>query len=378
MNANLEQILKNLVQIPTENPPGKTDEIIDYLISDVFKESDGFHNEVINYKKKEIELKNFITKIGTGKEKIILSGHLDVVPSGEDTQWKYPPFSAKVEDGKLYGRGACDMKGGVTMLIGTIMKLNEYPELLENYTIYLLASADEESGMTGAYSCVRKGFMKDSVLLIIGEPTNMNIGIAEKGLLWADIHVYGKAGHASTPKLGINSIEGTLKIIPQLYDCLDNVENKVLGSSTLNIGKIAGGIAYNIVPDKTILSIDYRYIPEQDYTRLSKNLHAIDAFPCNVEVKITHTLPALQTKLEIPFIQNLKEISGKKIVGIPYATDAAVLVQKKNPVPFVIYGPGDPEVIHKPNEFIVLEDVIRSTDYLSKALLQTFLLKKSL
>jgi succinyl-diaminopimelate desuccinylase len=378
MKVDLKQILKNLVQIPTENPPGKTDEIIDYLITDVFKESEGFRNEIMNYNKKDIELKNLITRIGTGKEKIILSGHLDVVPAGEGSQWEYPPFSAEEINGKMYGRGACDMKGGLTMLIGTIIHLKEYPELLENYTILLLCSADEESGMTGAINFARKGLMKNSVLLIIGEPTNMNIGIAEKGLLWADFHVYGKTGHASTPELGINSIECTLKIIPQLHECLDNVENRVLGSSTLNVGKISGGVANNIVPDKTVLSVDYRYIPEQDYAELIENLRAIDASPCKIEVKITYTLPALQTEVKIPFIQNLKKINGKEIIGIPYATDAGVLVQKKNPVPFVIYGPGDPRVIHKPNEYIMIEDVVKSTEYLSQALLQTFLKNKQL
>ena len=140
MKVDLKQILKNLVQIPTENPPGKTDEIIDYLISDVLKESEGFRNEIMNYNKKGIELKNLITRIGTGKEKIILSGHLDVMPAGEGSQWDYPPFSAEVINGKLYGRGACDMKGGLTMLIGTIIHLKEYPELLKNYTIELLAA----------------------------------------------------------------------------------------------------------------------------------------------------------------------------------------------------------------------------------------------
>ncbi|MFX0074994.1 MAG: M20 family metallopeptidase [Candidatus Hermodarchaeota archaeon] len=372
MIPNLEEILKNLVKIPTENPPGITDEIIDYLISDVFKEAEGFHNEIMNYSKKGIELKNLVTSIGTGKKKLILSGHLDVVPVSEDSQWKYPPFSAEVVEGKLYGRGACDMKGGVTMLIGTMFSLSEHPELLDNYTITFIGSADEESGMTGSYNCVKKGVMKDSVLLIIGEPTNMDIGIAEKGLLWADIHVYGKAGHGSTPELGINSIEGTLNLIPKLHNCIDSIKNEVLGSSTLNIGKIAGGIANNIVPDKTVLSVDYRYIPEQDFSKLSENLRAVDGSPCNVEVKITHTLPALQTDMRNPFIQNLKAISGKKIIGLPYATDAAVLVQKKNPVPFVIYGPGDPSVIHKPDEHIKIEDVIKSKEFLSQALLHTF------
>jgi len=373
MNANLEQILKNLVKIPTENPPGKTDEIIAYLISDVFKESDGFHNEIMNYNKKDIELKNLITRIGTGKEKIILSGHLDVVPVGEESQWKYPPFSAEVINGKMYGRGTCDMKGGLTMLIGTLLNLKKHPEFLEKYTIILIASADEEAGMTGAYNCVRKGIIKDSILLIVGEPTNMNIGIAEKGLLWADIHIYGKAGHASTPELGINSIECTLNLIPQLHKCLDNIENRVLGNSTLNIGRISGGIANNIVPEKTILSVDYRYIPEQDYMKLNENIRAIDASPCRSEVKITHTLPAIQTDTGNPFIQNLKKINGKEFIGLPYATDAGVLVQIKSPVPFVIYGPGDPGVIHKPDEYIEIGDVLKATEILSQALLHTYI-----
>jgi succinyl-diaminopimelate desuccinylase len=203
----------------------------------------------------------------------------------------------------------------------------------------------------------------------------MDIGIAEKGLLWADIHVYGKAGHASTPELGINSIEGTLNIIPKLHKCLDNIENDVLGFSTLNVGKISGGIANNIVPDKTVLSVDYRYIPEQDYSKLYQNLRDINASPCRLEVKVTHTLPALQTKMRIPFIENLKTISGRKFIGLPYATDAAVLVQKKNPVPFIIYGPGDPRVVHRQDEHIKIEDVIQSKQYLTQALLQTFLQK---
>ena len=373
MNIKLEQILKNLVQIPTENPPGVTSDIINYLISDVLVKSERFQNEVVTYKKKGIELKNLVTTIGTGKKKIILSGHFDVVPADDTSQWKYPPFSAETVDGKLFGRGACDMKGGLTMLIGTMAKLREYSEILNNYSIVFIGSADEEAGMTGAYNCVRKGYMRDSILLIVGEPTNMNVGVAEKGLLWADIYVYGKAGHASTPEFGVNSIEGALKIIPQLYDCMDDIENQVLGSSTLNIGKISGGVAYNIVPDKTVLSIDYRIIPEQDYAKLNEKLRAINASPCSVDIKITNTLPALQTDIESSFIQNLKKISGNELVGLSYATDAGVLVQKKNPVPFVIFGPGDPKVIHKPDEFINIEDVIKSSEYLSQALLETYL-----
>lgn len=372
LNRELVKILRELVQIPTENPPGKTDKIIDYLIEEVFDEAEGFKNEIITYNKKDVELSNLVTKIGSGKERIILSGHFDVVPVGDIKNWKYPPFSAEIVEGKLFGRGSSDMKGGLTMLIGTMMKLKENPKFLEKNTLVFLGSADEEAGMTGSYVCLRKGVMKNAKLLIVGEPTNLNLGIAEKGLLWAVIEVYGKTAHSSTPHLGINSIEGALKLIPHLYKCLGVKENNVLGKSTLNIAKIKGGDTINIVPDKTTLEVDYRLIPEQELGNLSKSLKSIEIPPYNLEIKITHTLPALQTKTTHPFIQNLLEFSKSKVIGLPYATDAAALLKPKNSVPFVIYGPGDPAVVHKENEYVKIDDVYKATEFLTKALLQTY------
>jgi succinyl-diaminopimelate desuccinylase len=372
-SKELVEILRNLVKIPTENPPGKTNKIIEYLISDVFRESEGFRNEVLNYTKKDIELSNLISQIGSGKEKIILSGHLDVVPAGDFEQWNYPPFSAERVDGKIYGRGSADMKAGITMLIGTMKKIKKYPKFLEKYTLVFLGTADEEAGMSGALTCVRKGLMKNSILLIIGEPTNMNIGIAEKGLLWADIEIYGKSAHGSTPDLGINTIECASKLIPKLYDCLDNLENDILGVSTINIGKINGGTTINIVPNKTTMQVDYRLIPEENIGRLIIKLKKLELFPCSLKVAIRFTLPALQTNINHSFIQNLKEINDSKIIGLPYATDCAVLVNSKEPIPFVIYGPGDPAVVHKENEYVVIKDVYRATKLLTKALLYTYL-----
>ncbi|MFW9938641.1 MAG: M20 family metallopeptidase [Candidatus Thorarchaeota archaeon] len=372
-NKDLVDILRNLVQISTENPPGKTNKIIDYLIKEVFQESNGFKNEVITYKKRDIELSNLITKVGSGKEKIIFSGHFDVVPAGDIKKWKYHPFSAKIVEGKLFGRGSSDMKGGLTMLIGAMMKLKENPEFLEKCTLVFIGSADEEAGMTGAYLCARKGIMKNATMLIVGEPTNLNVGIAEKGLLWVSIDVYGKTSHSSTPHLGINSIEGSLKLIPHLYNCLVDRENKLLGKSTLNVARIKGGDTINVVPDKTTLEIDYRLIPEENLESLIKSLKNIKIPPYNLEIKITYTLPALETNSKHAFIQNLLELSKTNVIGLPYATDAAVLLQPKNPIPFVIYGPGDPAVVHKENEYIKIEHVYKAADFLTKALLQTYL-----
>jgi succinyl-diaminopimelate desuccinylase len=371
--TDIIRILKRLVQFPTVNPPGRTKEIINFLVSEVFKESDGFINEIIPYQKRNIELHNLVSKIGTGPQKIILSGHLDVVPAGDLSLWRYPPFSAEIEDGKLYGRGACDMKAGITMLIGTIMKLKKYPELLDRYTFLFLGSADEEAGMTGALTCVRKGVMEDAILLIVAEPTNMKLGIAEKGLLWMDLYIRGKAAHASIPSSGLNSIEGAMKLIPYLYKCLDVTEDNLLGKSSLNIGKIEGGIANNIVPEETKLSIDYRLIPKQDLNIIVNRVKELDLTPYELIAKTTNTLPAVETELNHPFIQNLKQITNSDFVGLPYATDTAVLINPKRPVPFLIFGPGDAQVVHRENEFVEIEDLVKSIDYLTKALLKTYL-----
>jgi len=365
-------ILEKLVQIPSENPPGITKEIVDFLIADVFKEELGFQNQVIVNIKNGVELHNLVSTIGNGEKKIILSGHFDVVPAGDVAQWEYSPFSAKIKNGRLYGRGSADMKGGVVSLIGVIKNLSKIPEFFEKYTLVFVGTADEEAGMAGSITLSKQGVMDDSILLIIAEPTDLKIGIGEKGLLWVKLKIIGKSAHGSTPHEGINAIEGALKIIPQLYDCLEEKSNVILGKSTLNIGKINGGTAINIVPDQAILDLDYRIIPEQDHNSLIDNLKNLQKQNFSIDIEIINELTALQTDSNHPFIQNLKEISKSEVLGLSYATDAAHLVNVNNPIPFVIFGPGDPSNIHKIDEFIELEQIFQATEYLTNALLQTY------
>ena len=365
-------ILKKLVQIPSENPPGITKEIVKFLIDDVFKEELGFQNQVIVNIKNGVELHNLVSTIGDGKEKIVLSGHFDVVPAGDAVQWEYPPYSAKIKNGRLYGRGSADIKGGIASLIGVIKTLSKIPDFLEKYKLVFVGTADEEAGMAGSITLSKQGVMNDSILLIIAEPTNLKIGIGEKGLLWVKLKITGKSAHGSTPHEGINAIEGALKIIPQLYDCLEEKTNVILGKSTLNIGKISGGTAINVVPDRAILDLDYRIIPEQDHNYLIVNLKDLQKRNFSIDIEIINELYALQTDSNHPFIQNLKEISKSEALGLSYATDAAHLININNPIPFVIFGLGDPNNIHKIDEYIELEQVFQATELLTNALLQSY------
>lgn len=368
----LIKILKKLIQIPTENPPGNTEEVVNYLITEVFSDKEGFHNEVITHIKNGVTLHNLVAKIGTGKKKIVLSGHFDVVTVGDQTIWTYPPFSAKVSDGKIYGRGSADMKGGITSLIGVMKVLKSDPYFMKNYELIFLGSADEEAGMSGADLLTKKGYVKNVDLIIVAEPTNLNIGVAEKGLLWVTMHVTGKSAHGSMPQEGHNAIEGLLKIIPKIYSCIGDKSNKILGRSTINIGKIQGGTKINIVPDYADLEIDFRLIPEQKQDTVIDNLRKIQLEPYSIDVEITNSLNSLLTDINHPFVQNLKKITNSEYIGLPYATDACKYISLTNFIPFVIFGPGNPNIIHKINEYVSIEDIFKATELLTNALIQTF------
>ncbi|NVM45115.1 MAG: M20 family metallopeptidase [Candidatus Lokiarchaeota archaeon] len=368
-------ILKKLVQFPSENPPGITKEIVEYLISEVFKEEDGFRNQVVISKKNGVELHNLISTIGNGKRVIGLTGHFDVIPAGDSSQWESPPFSAIIKDGKLYGRGSADMKGGIAFLIGVIKLLSKIPVFLENYRLVFLGTADEEKGMIGSITLSNQDVMKDLILLVIAEPTNLQIGVGEKGLLWVKLIITGKAAHGSMPHEGINAIERALKILPQLHKILGDKTNDILGKSTLNIGCISGGTAINIVPDRAILDLDYRLIPEQKHQQMKKKLKNLPQPDFSVKFEILKDLPALLSDDKHIFIQNLREISQSEIIGLSYATDAANLINTNDPIPFVIFGPGDPKNIHKIDEFIEINQIFEAIIHLKNALLCTYLKK---
>ncbi|MBY9021329.1 MAG: M20/M25/M40 family metallo-hydrolase, partial [Candidatus Lokiarchaeota archaeon] len=242
--------------------------------------------------------------------------------------------------------------------------------------LMFLGTADEEKGMVGSSSLANQGFMKDAILLIVAEPTNLKIGIGQKGLIWVELNIVGKAAHGSMPEEGINAIEKMMKIIPYLYEILEEKQNAVLGKSTLNVGKIFGGTAINIVPEHATINLDYRLIPEQDQIELVKNLRNIRIDGLPVDLQIIKQLPALFTDPNHFFVQNLLNISKQELIGLPYATDAANLAYFGNTdskIPFVIYGPGNPVNIHKTNEFIELEQIFEAIEHLTEAILKSYL-----
>jgi len=365
--------LRKLVQIPSENPPGLTEDIVDFITSEILTEQKGFRNEVITHVKNGIKLHNLVSQIGEGNNKIVFSGHFDVVPSGIHSSWIFPPFSADIKGGNLYGRGSADMKGGLVSLLYTMRNISKIPDLLKKHTFIFAGTADEEDGMTGSLELKNKELFKNISFLIVGEPTNMKIGVAEKGLLWIALKFRGKPAHGSMPHEGVNAIECALKVLPEIYRSIVPLENLILGKSTVNIGKIEGGTVINVVPEIAKLELDYRLVPEEDPEMVIQKLQQINVGSCVLELERLKNLPALQTDIDHPLIKNLLNIVNTELIGLPYATDAANLVDPKDSVPFIIFGPGDPKFIHARDERVKVKDVCNATRFLTKSLISTYL-----
>ena len=365
----LVPILQNLIKIPTENPPGKTREIVDYL-SGLFPSEKGFRTKIIPYKHGEVELHNIVVELGTGIQKIVLCGHLDTVPAGSHTNWKHKPFDGILEDGKIYGRGSADMKGGVVSIIGVLYNFIENKEFLQKYTLVFAGTADEEAGMSGAETLEKTGIMDNAILLIVPEATNLQVGIAEKGVLWIKLIVHGKQAHGSMPEQGLNAIEAAASLYPQLHACLSGATSNILGKSTLNIGSIKAVTKINVVPNQVELELDYRLVPEENHDEVLKKLRALKPIFGTYDIEITHDLPALISK-QNQFVKNLTILTGKEQVGLTYGTDAAKLLMNKD-IPFVIFGPGDNTIIHQDNEYVHKSQVVQISELLTKALLDTY------
>ena len=367
-------ILKKFIQIKTENPPGFTIEAAEYLAAVL--EASGISSEFQNYSEGKA---NIIAKYGTEEKNIILTGHLDTVPSGDESKWKFPPFDGVEDSGKIYGRGATDMKGAVAAFIAVMKYLKENDIKLSTKIVFL-GTSDEEIGMDGAVVAKDSGIMKDCEFVVVGEPTDLQVAIAEKGTLWVKIKVEGKSAHGSTPHLGISAIETAAKLIPLMKTAIPDYEHHILGQSTLNIGKIQGGTLINVVPEYCEFECDYRVVAdklrEEVKEKIKKIVDEVNAeSDAKASFEIIHEVPAIELQEHPKFFQILTKKVFKqdeeKLIGVNYGTDGAMLVPENN-TPFVIIGPGNLDQLHVTDEYTEKDKVITFANLILETIIESY------
>ena len=359
----LNELLQRLIQIKSVNPPGDEDGIANFIKEFLLK------NDIPS---KLIPLEegrsSVVAKIeGKEERNITLCGHLDTVRVIEE-DWSKPPFQGLIENGKMYGRGTADMKGGVAAIIYTLILLKRRG-ITPQKTVQLALTADEEWGYRGAKTLVDQGFFDQTDFLIITEPTNLQVAVGEKGEVWIKAKFYGKSAHGSTPELGVNTVVSGSKFVLEVSEEYKKLFNPdpLWGNNSINIGQFHGGMQVNVVPNYSEVQLDFRIISEEDKKRAlelvrKKGRDIAKEFGVQFKEEIFNNQPSIFTSTDNYYVKKFIPAAGIKQVNIvKYCSDGATIVPAKK-MPFIIFGPGDIAQAHQNDEYIELESLYQSVD----------------
>ena len=322
---------------------------------------------------------NLIATLGTGDGGLVLAGHTDTVPYDKG-RWKSDPFKLEERDQKLYGLGSCDMKGFFAIVIDTVrqMQLSNLKQPL-----IILATADEESSMSGARTLVERGSLKARYALI-GEPTSLTPIYAHKGIMMERIQVTGRSGHSSNPLLGNNALDAMHDVMSELMLFRQRLKTNyrdasfVIDYPTMNFGCIHGGDNPNRICGRCELEFDVRALPGMSNQALMAEIAEI--LP-RIEEKtgtiiqlnsLFPDVPSFYTSIESDIIKACETLTNRQASTVAFATEGSFLNQMG--METLILGPGSIDQAHQPNEFMAL-DQIQPMQKVIRGLIERFCLQ---
>lgn len=360
------KLLKHLVRIPSVNPlieEGDGEKAISNFIAEWFRKTKRF--EVFEQKVSNGRVNVIATLHGKGKGRsMMLNGHLDTVGTSYMT---VNPFRPVTRNGRIYGRGSCDMKGSLAAMMSAVLAIADLNEPLAGDVVFT-GVVDEEQGSRGMARLV-KDFRSDSA--IVGEPTNLDVAVAHKGYAWLEIETFGKEAHGSVPERGIDAIEKASKLVNGLEMLRRRYrlkKHRLLGTAKIHSSMITGGTDWSTVPGKCVLKVERRLIPGErpedaanEFRYLIRQASRGDK-DLRANVRLVHHADSMEVNVKEPVVQLLLEqvrgLQGRgRIIGVPYWTDAAILVNQAK-IPTCIFGPGDIKFAHSKDENVRIADVM--------------------
>lgn len=303
---------------------------------------------------------NVIGRIrGTGERpNFVFSSHMDTMPPGVG-EWEHGPFSGKIIGDRLHGRGATDMKSALAAMVAAANNLKNEP--LKGDVI-LAFTAGESNNLLGARRFIAQGLHKEFGAFLCGEPSGLDLIIAEKASLWLRFISKGRIGHVSGDP-GINAIDQMSAFLTRLNALtITEPEHDLLSPATIRVGTIRGGSAVNMTPDECVAEVDIRYRSGVDHRDVIRQVEALTDE--NVRLEVIDHKPAVERKPDDAFVQLCKKVCEKyndnvEIKGVSYFSDASVLLEDQ-PIPFAIIGPGELGLSGQINEWVSIEKVHRA------------------
>jgi len=374
---HLVSMLGDLIRIPSQNPPGEEQRIAKYCAQRCRKI--GMDVQLLA---QEDERNTVIATLSGTKDRPVLlyHAHLDTVPIGDRSRWKFDPLEGHIKNRRIYGRGACDTKNNVASMIHVAEALVRARVSVKGKLVLCFAADEETGGHHGTEYVLNQGYLKDVDMVIAGEQTELKVAIAEKGMANLLIRTKGVSAHASrvTDK-GINAISKMGKIlcaIDEIYlPKLKQRKHRLLGIPTCNFGVIEGGTKSNMVAEHCCLHLDCRLLPGQRAEDISKEieglierLHQEDSH-LDATVELRSESPSFEMEENAPLVQQLRKAIEKVkgvdlgITGYYPVSDGRFFAYRH--IPTVVFGSGSSLQAHTTDEYVEIDQVIDSAKILA-------------
>lgn len=372
-------ILEKLIAFPTVSRDSNLD-LIRY-VADLL-EANGVASRIIH--SEDGHKANLFATIGPAdRPGVMLSGHSDVVPvDGQD--WTLPPFAMTERDGKLYGRGAADMKGFIASALAASLKASKMQLATP---LHLALSYDEEIGCVGVRSLVEmlKGAPQRPLLCIVGEPTGMQVATGHKGKIGARAFCRGREGHSALAPLALNAIHLGCDFVAALRKEQDRLSREGakdgdydIPYTTVHVGKMNAGVALNIVPNLCQLDFEIRNVAADNAEDILDGLKseaariaaaaALTTPEAAIDIEVFNTYPGLDTPAASQAVAFVKSLIGANgTIKVAFGTEGG-LFSRDLGTPTVVCGPGSMAQGHKPDEFVSIEQMRRCDDMLEQLL----------
>jgi succinyl-diaminopimelate desuccinylase len=363
-------LAQKLLAFNTVNPPGNEGEaamFIGGLLS-----SNGFQVEYVPFEENRLHV---IAEKGCSDDipPIVFTGHFDTVPLGAK-EWSVGPFEGEVNDGKLYGRGSSDMKGGLAAMV--VAAIRAFEEGVPQQGVRFIFTSGEELGCQGAKHLVETyGEFGRARGIIVGEPTVNVPAIGHKGGLYLNLTTSGVTAHSSMPHLGDNAIYKVARAISKIENFDFGAEkDPLLGFPTINVGQVFGGMNINSVPDHAGFTIDARTTTKVDHQKLLEKLQKELGDEVSVEKLVD--LQAVSSDENDPFVLMVYSVCGINSdtegfpKSMPYLTDGSVLQPAYGDVPTIILGPGQPEMAHQTDEYCYIAKLEQAVEIYKNIILK--------
>ena len=376
-------LLKDLIAIPSVNPMGRDvsgpeffeRRVTEYLAAYLARL--GVAHEVVETVPGRANVIARLDSPGATRT-ILLDAHQDTVPVDGMT---IPPFEPTERDGRIYGRGSCDVKGGLAAMLAAFTRLaRERPVGMSNVVLSL--TCDEESTSLGINHLVGSWLGRVPPyrlcpqrpdVAIVAEPTELDIVVAHRGATRWKLHTAGRACHSSRPTEGVNAIYRMARVLKLLEEFAawlpaSRPAHHLCGPATLSVGLIAGGSSVNVVPDACVIEIDRRAIPGEESEAVKTEV--VNYLQERLDFEITHDAPYctspplgddLNGELARQLSRTIATVVGlRQTIGVPYGTHASRIA--KAHVPAVVFGPGNIAQAHTKDEWIAIDQLRQAAD----------------